>query len=276
MTKIQDNEEGFAHLWILIVVVLLVVGGAGYAVMQHNQPKQVNRGVQATNASQVKPLSANLDGLLTTDKIQEITAQDKPGAKVSQIGLVQAGSGPVFHVQLADGSSLDLDARSGAKVHNAKVGDDSEGAQIPAGFTPAVDFAKAEQIAQGQVTQGSVVRIELKTEEGKTVYDVRFSTGTKVLVSATDGSVVKVNAAKAQGKQPASLEDPSEGQTGSSSSSGGSSGTSSSDGSKSSGSGSGQSGSGSSGSGSSSGGSGPNSGSDSGSGGSDDGGSDGA
>jgi uncharacterized membrane protein YkoI len=209
MTKPASNEQGFVHVWILLAVVLLAVGGAGYLVAKHDQSNKLNDSTAVQNTSDLKPLSANLEGLLSVDKVKHLAAADSPGVTVAQVGLVQTAKGQVFHVQLEDGSTLDLDAKTGAKVLAAQVGDDTEGARLPVGFTPAVDFAKAEQLAQAQVKSGTIMRIELETENGVTVYSVRFSTGSKVLVNAADGTIVKVNAANAQGRQPVSSSDSS-------------------------------------------------------------------
>jgi len=202
MTKVLDDDNGFAHLWVILAIVLLAVGGAGYLVAKHDNAQKLNDSTAVQNTSNVKPLPANLDGLLSVDKVKQLAATDSPGVAVSQIGLVQTANGQVFHVQLENGSALDLDAKTGTKVQTANVGDDTEGAKIPASFTPTIDFAKAKQLAQAQITSGTIMRIELETEDGTIVYSIRFSTGSKVLVDATNGTIVKVDAANAQGKQP--------------------------------------------------------------------------
>lgn len=202
MSKITNQEQGFAHLWLMIVAVLVMVSGVGIYVARHNAQPKHNSATELQNTSTIKPLSTNLGGLLTVDKVKQLATEDKPGTSISQVGLVQTARGPVFHIQLEDGSSLDLDAKTGTKVEDNEVDNNSEGSQLPTGFTPAIDFAKAEQIAQTKVSQGAIMRIQLEVEEGVPTYSVRFSTGARVEINANDGTVVKVDAAKAQAKQP--------------------------------------------------------------------------
>lgn len=194
MLKLSTNQQGLAHPWIFLVVVIVVVSVIGMYVGNHNSPENnKNNKATAQSVSRSKLLTSNLNSLLPINRIQEIATEDQPGATVTQVGLVQTAGGLVYHVELEDGS-FDLDAQTGDEVMLNEVEDNSEGSRLPANFTPSIDFAEAGQIAQTQITSGSITRIQLETKGGQVIYSVRFSTGAKVEVSANDGSVLKTDA----------------------------------------------------------------------------------
>lgn len=98
----------------------------------------------------------------------------------------------VFAVKLSDGSVLVFNAQTGAAAP-APTETEFEGTTtLPVGATPKVDFAKARELALAQAPNHTVKKIELETEDGVLAYTVKFTDGSKVIINAIDGSIVKV------------------------------------------------------------------------------------
>lgn len=212
MSRIFKNETGTVRIWITIIIVLVLIGAAGFYVIKNRTSREAS-----TSNSQVKsqqqPLEKNLDGLLAFYKIKSLAAKEKSGAVVSQVGLVQTASGPTYHVELKDGDSIDFDAKTGSKISNAGVKDYTDGDHLPAGFTPAIGFAYAGQTARKQITGGSITRIELEAKDNTAVYNVQFSTGEYIVINAATGAVI-ISVAQIPASQPStdtSGNDPSNG-----------------------------------------------------------------
>lgn len=62
---------------------------------------------------------------------------------------------------------------------------------VPAGFVATISADKARTIALGAHT-GTIAKLELSLEEGKVVWNVRFTDNVRVEVDATTGSVVRI------------------------------------------------------------------------------------
>lgn len=186
------NEEGIAHYLLLLIVIVAVVGGVGIYVAKNSDKKSNSVKVAQQPIVPLKALPTDISGILTEDKIKQLTETKKPGAVVTQVGLIQGNTDLVFHVELADGTSLNLDAKTGVETDVKEVENDTEGTKIAANFVPTIDFVKAQQIAMTKVPNGIVQRIELDVEDTVTVYNVRFSNGTRVEVNALDGTIVRV------------------------------------------------------------------------------------
>jgi uncharacterized membrane protein YkoI len=189
----RNTETGFAHLLALLLIISAGVGGAGYYVYKQNQ--KTAKPLNSETVSADTTLTASLPSdLLTVDKVKELASVQKPTASVLGVQLENENGTLIFKVKLSDGTILAFNAKTGvaAKI----LGETELEGQItlPAGVTPAIDFAKARSIAMGQRADAIVQRIELELEENTLVYSVRFTDGGRVDVNASDGSIVKVKA----------------------------------------------------------------------------------
>ncbi len=204
MKSISRDDQGVAHLMLLFLVIAVVVVGSGYVVMKHQNSKPLNSETSTSDTSSTsseEPLSDDLSGILSTDKIKQLASEHEDGKNVSQIGLVKTSNGLVFHVEMEDESTVDLDAHTGDIEDSENVHDNNEGNKIPVNFSPSISFAQAVQTAQSKIPKGTVMRVDLESKDGVVLFNVRFSTGAKVYVNATSGAVIKVIAEDAQGKQ---------------------------------------------------------------------------
>lgn len=236
----KNSQAGIAHLVPLLAVVIVVVVAAGvYIARNQSDSAQLASSQSSTDSSGLnQPLPADL---LTVTKVKELAAVQKPDIAIVGVELEQEDGVLVYKVKLADGSVLNLDAKTGKLVTKTEKNSQSNTGEEPlvAGTQPAISFDKAREIALQRKPGGVIRKIELEQENGKLVYSVRFTDDARVDVAASDGSVVRE---KAGGTSSGS------GSNSGSGSSGGSSGDDASD--EEGGSHSGRSGSGSSGSGS--------------------------
>ena len=99
----------------------------------------------------------------------------------------------VYIVKLSDGTKLIYNAQSGIKLTGVgKIADDDDDDDLPKNFSVAVDITRAYELALAQNPGGKLKEAELDDEDGQVVYKFQFSSGTEVKISATDGSVVKI------------------------------------------------------------------------------------
>lgn len=238
----KKNEQGIAHAAVLGVLVIALVVGAGYMVMQRQDNKTNNSADDDKSSSLVAPLP---NDLLTVEAVKALAVKETPTAELTSVELEQENGTFLYKVKLADGKILFFNAKTGEKVTHDAGETETEDGTIPAGFVAAISYDKAREIALGQKAGGTITKIELESEEGKVVYVVRFSDEARIYVDATSGAVVKTKPAKTTDKTTTN--------TSTSTKPSDDSSTSSNDDSKDDDSGSSNSGSGSSGSGSNSG-----------------------
>lgn len=117
----KRNEQGFAHLMVLLLVVATaVVAVAGYEVVsKHNQTKAdattTSKAVSGTVT--LAPLPDNLSNLITPEKLSQLIADTSTAnAQLKDLNLHEVNGKPVFDATLSDGTRVAYDAQTGAKV----------------------------------------------------------------------------------------------------------------------------------------------------------------
>jgi hypothetical protein len=113
--KKQPDQQGFAFISILLVLLFATLATCAYMMVQRSQ-KEENE-VQLSRAS---VLPSDLSGLISKEKLAELVLAENPVAVVANVELEQEDSGTVYKVVLSDGSVLRFDATT-----RQKSGDDS-------------------------------------------------------------------------------------------------------------------------------------------------------
>ncbi len=111
------------------------------------------------------------------------------GVSISGVELEQEDGVLVYKVRYSDGSFKLFDARTGEMVAKSDLENESS---LPLNFVAGVSIDTARQAAQNVFPGKTVTKIELEQEEDIVVYSIRFSDESRVDVSASDGSVVRV------------------------------------------------------------------------------------
>lgn len=234
------QQSGVAHLFLVLILAGVIAAAGIGAYMAYD------RQAKLSSATEAKDLPANLDGLLTADKVKALAQDAEPGTAVQKMELKLEDSDLVYQVVLANGKVLLFNAKTGAKLAlagNPTASPANGVANLPGSLVSLIGFDKARSTALAQKPGGVIRKIELESEEGQTVYSVRFADGGRVDINATTGAVVRVVTATTTATPKASTTTPKSTSTPGS--------TDDHSGSDDSGSHSGSSGSGSSGSGSS-------------------------
>lgn len=198
MSQQKNHDGGFAHLWILVIAVLVVVGGTGYYVWQRQSDKSSLTATSAAADSEALPATLP-GGLLATDNIKKLAQTENPGSALSNVELRSENGTLVYEAKFADGASLLLNAKTGkiiARDSHAADKKDSKSPVVPFSFTAGISFAEAAKIAQAQQPNSVIQKISLEDEDGAVVYSVRFKSGARVDINAATGAIVKSQAAK--------------------------------------------------------------------------------
>lgn len=164
-----------------VALLLVALVGAGtYNYGTNKSEKASLRNVQ---------LPSDLAGVKSMDEIRTIAGVGLIGdVKVIGVELKQEEGQLVYKVQFSDGTFKMFDAKTGDLIANAALEVQKE---VPAGFVASVTIDTARTTAQATFPSKTIVKIELESENAIVVYSVRFSDGSRVDVSATDGSVVR-------------------------------------------------------------------------------------
>lgn len=190
-TKLE--ESGLAHLAVLVVLVIAFVGGIGYYVYSQNKSTSLSSNSQSEIESEdlIEELPSDL---LPIDKVKEIAANNNTtDATITGIQLEGEHGALVYLVRYSDGGNLLINAQTGEQITGLKVDEDEdESDNLPANFTVVISIAKAYEIAKQQNPDGKIKQIELENEDEDVVYKVKFQDDTRVIINATDGSMVKI------------------------------------------------------------------------------------
>lgn len=186
--KYKNNQTGFSHPIILVVILVALIVGAGLYVKNH-QSKSLSSEDITSQSELIDELPANL---LTIEKLKNLADAEKPGSNIASIKLEKDGEVLVYIVRLTDGTKLIYNAQSGVKITGAKVEVDEDGDDLPVNFTTTIGLSKAYELALAQNPGGKLKEVELESEHGIVVYKFEFSNGTKIEIGATNGGVVRV------------------------------------------------------------------------------------
>ena len=189
ITNINDDEQGFAFAVILIVLVVLVIGAA-YTTVKTRQKAPLNSET-TTSAVPAQPLPATLGDVLTPQALAPIVEKEVPGGQVASVELEQEAEETVFKVTLSDGKMLKVNARTGARVGDiAKVTKPESSDSVPLNHTGLITADKAKELALAQMPGKTIRKIQLDHEDGKLVFSVRFTDGSRVNIDAVSGAIV--------------------------------------------------------------------------------------
>lgn len=179
------NQRGFGHVEIMVIIVVVltigVAGVYGYGRMQDNK--------EVASLSSMEAIPIETGELITVEKIAELAVAGNEGATIVGIELEQDGNVLVYKVKLSNGKVLTINATTGDQIKVETDDDDSN--DLPSDLKVGIEFSKAIAIARAQVPGVDVVKVEIEDEDGKIVYSVKFKNGSKVLVNAENGDVVK-------------------------------------------------------------------------------------
>jgi len=184
------NSKGFSHVELVIVAVVLgLIGGAGYYV--YNKNNTSNSEVVQSETAETKVLPANLDEVLSLEKVEEIAKKDDATISIKGIELKTEDGVLVFVIHLSNGKELTINAVTGSQI--ALSNDDNEDDDtLPASLTTKVSLTSALAIATKQHPDVAVEKIEIETEDGILVYRVKFVDEALVEVDANNGSIMEV------------------------------------------------------------------------------------
>lgn len=205
------NQSGMAHAAILLVFVVAALGGVGYYVYAQNHDNTTK-----SNETEVQTLDEDLPvvlpaDLLSIDKIQELSNAKKPDTQITGIELESENGQLIYLVRLSDGTNLLLDAKTGDTVTGIKVEkDDDKTDDLPKSFNSTITISKAFEIAKNKNPNGTIKQIELEVEDGKVVFSIKFTDGTKVIVDAESGNIVKIKTSESKNSSDSSNESKSE------------------------------------------------------------------
>ena len=155
---------------------------------------------------------------VSIDQARKIASDSMPGKTIRKIKLEAEHGAIVFSVRFVDGSRVDVDATTGAitmsKTGNSGSGK-SEDSQSKSGSSGSGKSDSSESEGEnehgttaasssGSVSEdqartialashaGTIQKVESETEDGTSVFSVRFTDGARVDVRKSDGAVVKV------------------------------------------------------------------------------------
>lgn len=165
---------------IAVLIMIVFVGATSAAVTN----------TRANNAREAEiELPADLAAVLSVDDIRAVALSEVPNGVITGVELEQEDGRLLYKVKFNDGSYKLYDANTGELVNKAQLEVDES---VPAGFVATISLQEARTIAQNQQPGKTIVKIELEVENGVVVYSVRFSDDSRVDVSASDGSIIRV------------------------------------------------------------------------------------
>lgn len=188
MKKLQSNQNGIAHLGLILAVVAVVaVGVFAYVRVQNSNKASLHTGNQET-ADQLQTLPENLTDIKTLAELEQIAGVDS-STSIIKFVLENDGGTNVYKVVLSNGRKLVINATTGAIISEETV-DVSGDEQLPAGVK--INITPAQAYAQAASRSSSPIKsIELEVEDKKVVYKIEYKDGSKIEIDATTGAVIK-------------------------------------------------------------------------------------
>lgn len=187
MKKIGTQQQGFAFLTVLLVLLVATTAAGAYTLVQRRAVEEND-----IELSRATSLPTNLGETLTAAKLSELVLAEKPEAVIAAVELEQEDEGLLYKVVLNDGSVLFYDAKTGAKVNRTAANESlSDDDRLPASFVASINFADA--VAKAKATYGDkpIKAVKLEMEDGKVVYSVRFRDGGRVDIDAASGDITR-------------------------------------------------------------------------------------
>lgn len=163
---------------LAVMFMVLFVGSASAAVTTSRVNQSRNQEIE---------LPSDLASVLSIDDIRAIAVAEITDATVTGIELEREDGVLVYKVKFSDGSFILYDANSGEKLNKNQLEVDES---VPAGFVAGISLQDARTIAQNERSGATITKIELEVEDGIVVYSVRFSDGDRVIIDATNGTII--------------------------------------------------------------------------------------
>lgn len=192
--SLQDNQQGLVHLFVVAAVLVAGIGATGYYVMksQNSNIKSSETAAPSATSTLSAPLPTTL---LSLDKVKDLATAQKSGLTIVGVELENENGVLTYKVKLTDGTAVNFNAQTGAVVTSSSKPEIEGQTSSLVNTSAKIDFAKARSIALAQTPKIAVRKIQLKLENGLLVYSVRFVDGSRIDVSAVDGSIVRTKAA---------------------------------------------------------------------------------
>lgn len=184
------NTKGFSHVELLIVMVVLgLISGAGYYV--YTQNSALNSETTQSETAATKVLPADLDDVLSLEKVEEIAKKDNATLTIKGVELKTEDGVLVYVIHLSNGKELTINATTGEQI---AISDDTgaDDDSLPANLTAKVSLSTALSIAKKEHPGVAIEKIEIETEDGTLVYRVKFVDEALVEVDANNGSIMEV------------------------------------------------------------------------------------
>lgn len=212
--KMRKDNNGIAHLAIIIVIVVIAaVAGTGAYVYRRSNSKTASKNVAKLNSDFSEPIPTNL---VPIDDIQK-TATASTDLTVLSAELKKEDGKYIYVIKLSNGTTVYFDAQTGTKIDHSSDDstDDTDEKKTTSSSTstiktdddslpktaPTISYARAREIALAQKPGGTITKIELDNEDGKTVYKVQFSDEARYYIDANTGSIVKSEPGKTENEK---------------------------------------------------------------------------
>jgi uncharacterized membrane protein YkoI len=181
--SLKSKRNFFSHKYLIptgaALVLVALVGASTYNYGTNKAEKASLSSVQ---------LPADLSTVKSIDEIRTLaTIGLIADVHVTGVELKQEDGSLVYKVQFSDGTFKLFDAKTGDLMANPALKTESE---VPVNFVAGVTIDAARTTAQAVFPDKTITKIELESENSVVVYSVRFSDGSRVDISAVDGTVV--------------------------------------------------------------------------------------
>ncbi len=205
----MKQQQGIAHLaLILVIVVLAVVGFAGYQVVSKDESTVSTREEVDKDTEELAEIPLDLEGVKTVDEIRELSLAELPEGEIVSVELELEHGTLIYKVTFADGTVKMYDAKTGeVYVDDHEDGDDEgesedELKENGEAFNPnkkvGLTVANAIAIAREQFPGSRVEKVEVEVEDGVVVFSVRFTNDARVDVDSDTGEVVRTEQPKTE------------------------------------------------------------------------------
>lgn len=188
----HTKQHGMIDIHLLVALFVVVAVGA-FVIMRISSSGDDSAASQTSESidSEAESLPDDLTGIKLVEEIQALAEAEAGDSQVTGIELKNEDGLTIYVVRLSDGRVLAFNAVTGETVSYTSDEDDDD-VSLPSGFTASVSLQEAVATAKAEHPGSAVKKVELETEDGVVYYSVRFVDGTRVDVSAVDGSIGRI------------------------------------------------------------------------------------
>lgn len=189
MKTIKVNQEGIAHLGLIIAAILIVaVGGLAYTRVRNANSDNLAHSSLDGTTEVIEPLPADLQDIKTLEELEQIVGATDSN-NIIRFVLESEDNGYVYKVVMSNGRKLVINASTG-EILSEETTDVSDDDQIPAGLKISLSLAEAYKLAASR-SSSPIKSIEMEVEDKKIVYKIEYKDGSKIELNASTGSVIK-------------------------------------------------------------------------------------